>query len=61
MKKEITVSIKKSYFHLNSLYGQNVHRCFMLIAINTNGNTPVVISPNNLGKTALTGHTKYVA
>lgn len=33
----------------------------MLIAINTNGNTPVAISPNDLGKTALMGHTKYVA
>lgn len=40
---------------------KNVPRRFMLIAINTNGNTPVVISPTNLGKTALTGHTKYVA
>lgn len=29
---------------------KNVPRRFMLIAINTNGNTPVVISPTNLGK-----------
>lgn len=39
---------------------KNIPRCFILNAINTNCNTPVVISPNNLGKTALTGHTKYV-
>lgn len=30
----------------------------MLIGINTNGNIPVAISSNNLGKTAGTGDTK---
>lgn len=31
----------------------------MLTGINTNSNIPVAISPNNLGKTAGTGDTKY--
>ena len=39
---------------------KNVPRCFMSVAINTNSNTPVAMSPNNLGKTAVSGHTKYV-
>lgn len=40
---------------------KNVPRCFTHIAINTNSNIPVAIHPNNLGKTTMTGHTKYVA
>lgn len=40
---------------------KNVPRGFPPTGNNTNGYTPSATSPNNLGKTALTGHTKYSA
>lgn len=40
---------------------KNVPRCFMPTGINIKSNMlTIVISPNNLGKIALTGNTKHL-
>lgn len=39
----------------------NVICCFMSIDSNSHSNIPVAFSSRNLGKTAGTGHTKYLA
>ena len=49
--KELHLLLERSTFHLDSLH-ENVPRCFLPTYITKEGNIPVAISLNNLGKNA---------